>query len=189
MKEVIKEYTSEELGPTYFRGSKPIDGIWITPDVQIANACVMPAGYGIGDHRLFIVDIVASSMIGNDPPRIKCPSARRLNTLLSYVAERYATLYHENVIRHKLIERLADAYNTENDEQAKHKIDKVDYDAGQLMAHAEKKCRQIKTGHRCFSPDNHASWLTLKMYIGISIVYISNLPHTFSCRNNHCEAF
>ena len=119
MKEVIKDYTNEELGPTYFRGSKPIDGIWITPDVQIANACVMPAGYEIGDHRLFIVDIVASSMIGTDPPRITRPSARRLNTRLPYVAERYASLYHENVIRHKLIERLADAHNTENDELAR----------------------------------------------------------------------
>ena len=47
MKEVIRDFTGAELGPTYFRGSKPIDGIWATPDVQISNACVMPAGYGI----------------------------------------------------------------------------------------------------------------------------------------------
>jgi len=154
MKEVIKEYTSEELGPTYFRGNKPRDCIWITPDVQIANACVMQAGYGIGDHRLFLVDIVASSMIGTDPPRIKRPSACRLNTRLPHVAERYAALYHENVMRHKLIERLADAYITENDEQAKQMIEKVDYDAGQHMAHAKKKCRQIKTGRICFSPES-----------------------------------
>ena len=95
MKEVIKDYTNEELGLTYFRGSKPIDGIWITPDVQIANSCVMPAGYGIGDHRMFIIDIVTSSMIGIDPPWITRPPARRLNTRLPYIAERYASLYHE----------------------------------------------------------------------------------------------
>ena len=70
MKEVIREFTGEELGPTYFRGSTPIDGVWTTPDVQIANACVMPAGYGIGDHRLFIMDIVLTSVIGENPPRI-----------------------------------------------------------------------------------------------------------------------
>jgi hypothetical protein len=92
MKEVIKDFTGEELGPTFFRGRIPIDGIWTTTDVQIANACVMPAGYGIGDHRLFVVDIVSSSIIGTDPPRIQRPTARRLNTRLPNVAERYATI-------------------------------------------------------------------------------------------------
>jgi len=103
MKEVIKEFTGEELGPTFFRGRIPIDGIWTTTDVQIANACVMPAGYGIGDHRLFVVDIVSSSIIGTESPRIQRPTARRLNTRLPNVAERYATLYEENVTRHRLL--------------------------------------------------------------------------------------
>lgn len=70
MKEVIKDFTGEELGPTYFCGSTPINGVWATTNVQIANACVMPAGYGFGDHRLFIVDIVSLSLIGDNPPRI-----------------------------------------------------------------------------------------------------------------------
>ena len=63
MKEVVWEYTHQDLGAIYFRGREPFDGIWATLDVEIANACVMPAGYGIGDHRMFIIDIVTSSMI------------------------------------------------------------------------------------------------------------------------------
>ena len=93
MKEVIQDYTGVKLGPTYFRGSSPIDGIWATPDIQVANACVMPAGYGIGDHRLFIVDFVLSSLIGDTTIHIQRPAARRLNTRLPNVAERYAALY------------------------------------------------------------------------------------------------
>jgi hypothetical protein len=50
MVEAVGAYTGKKIGPTYFRGQKPIDGIWTTPDITIANACVMPAGYGIGDH-------------------------------------------------------------------------------------------------------------------------------------------
>jgi hypothetical protein len=100
---------------------------------------VVPAGYGIRDHRLFIVDIVSSSLIGDNPPRILRPAARRLNTRLTKVAERYATLYESNVIKHRLIERLAEAHRVGiNEVEAKHIIEKVDYDAGQYMAHAEK---------------------------------------------------
>ena len=50
MKEVVLNATGKELGTTYFKGITPIDGIWETSDIGIANACVVPAGYGIGDH-------------------------------------------------------------------------------------------------------------------------------------------
>ena len=50
MVKAVGAYTGKKIGPTYFHGQKPIDGIWTTPDITIANACVMPAGYGIGDH-------------------------------------------------------------------------------------------------------------------------------------------
>ncbi len=44
MVEVVGAYTGKKIGATYFRGTKPINGIWTTPDITIANACVMPAG-------------------------------------------------------------------------------------------------------------------------------------------------
>eukprot|EP00956_Cyclotella_meneghiniana_P042698 scaffold249210_cov93-Cyclotella_meneghiniana.AAC.1 len=51
MKEVVGEYTGRPLGATFFRGSKPIDAVWATPDLEVVGACVMPAGFGVGDHR------------------------------------------------------------------------------------------------------------------------------------------
>jgi hypothetical protein len=56
MKEVMGEFTTRQLGTTYFRGSMPIDAVWATSDVAVVNACVMPVGYGVGDHRLFVMD-------------------------------------------------------------------------------------------------------------------------------------
>ena len=55
MIEAVGGYTGKKIGPTYFRGQLPIDGIWTTSDVTVANACIMPAGYGIGDHSHFLV--------------------------------------------------------------------------------------------------------------------------------------
>ena len=35
---------------TYFGGTKPIDAVWATGDIDVLNACAMPIGYDIGDH-------------------------------------------------------------------------------------------------------------------------------------------
>jgi hypothetical protein len=64
MKDVVGEFTARKLGATYFQGSVPIDAIWATSVVTVANACVMPVGYGVGDHRLFVVDF-ATTMLGS----------------------------------------------------------------------------------------------------------------------------
>jgi hypothetical protein len=53
MEEVVGDFTTKQLGATYFWGRKPIDAIWATSDVTVANACMMLVGYGVGDHRLF----------------------------------------------------------------------------------------------------------------------------------------
>ena len=64
MVEVVGNYTGQKVGATFFRGRDPIDGVWVTSDVAITGACVMPVGYGVGDHRMFVVDILTSSLIG-----------------------------------------------------------------------------------------------------------------------------
>jgi hypothetical protein len=50
MKEVVGEFTRQPVGPTFFRGFKPIDSVWVSSEIIILNSCIMPAGYGIGDH-------------------------------------------------------------------------------------------------------------------------------------------
>jgi hypothetical protein len=63
MKEVVGEFTTRQLGVTYFRGTL-IDAVWATSDVAVVNACVMPVVYGVGDHRLFVVDFVTALLVG-----------------------------------------------------------------------------------------------------------------------------
>jgi hypothetical protein len=46
MLEVVGEFTGKRIGPTFYRGSKPIDGVWATPDIAVTHACMMPAGWG-----------------------------------------------------------------------------------------------------------------------------------------------
>ncbi len=56
MVKVVGEFTGKKIGATFFWGSKPIDGIWATKDIGVTHACVMPAGFGVGDHQMFVVD-------------------------------------------------------------------------------------------------------------------------------------
>ena len=70
MKEVVGDFTGKNIGATFFRGITPIDGIWATSDVEVKGACVMPCGYGVGDHRVFIVDFQTNSLLRDTPPRV-----------------------------------------------------------------------------------------------------------------------
>ena len=80
MNEVVGTLSGKKIGATFFRGSKPIDAVWATPDIVVVGSCVMPAGYGVSDHRLFVLDFLTSSLIGQTSPRIIRSSARRSNT-------------------------------------------------------------------------------------------------------------
>ncbi len=64
MQKVVSAFTHQQVGPTFFQGSKPIDGVWVTSNISVCNAAIMPAGYGIGDHHLFVVDFSEEDVIG-----------------------------------------------------------------------------------------------------------------------------
>jgi hypothetical protein len=98
MSEVVGDFMGRKLGPAFFRGSKPIDGVWATHDILVTHACVMPAGYGVGDHRMFVIDFQEASLVGTEPFRVQRYAARRLNTKVSSGATRkYVERLKENI--------------------------------------------------------------------------------------------
>ena len=155
MKEVVGHFTGKPIGPTYYRGQKPIDGIWATSDVQISGACIMPAGFGIGDHRMFVIDILTASLIGLQPQKIVRPKARRLNTRIPGAASAYQDRFEKLLLQHRIIERVGRAHEeSSSNEEAEARINAIDKESGQYMLHAEKKCRRIKSGRIPFSPES-----------------------------------
>ena len=124
MREIVGEYTGIPIGPTYFRGSMPIDAVWATSDVDIVGACILPAGFGIGDHRLFVIDLLASSLIGTDPKKIVWPQARRLNCKIPGTVRRYNKILEEKIRKHRLIERIGQVHQEQiPDEEKKRRLD------------------------------------------------------------------
>ncbi len=90
MKEVVGEFTRIPVGATYFRGSKPIDRIWATSDITVCNDCIMPAGYSIDDHRLFVIDFASRDIVEDTAPKVVRPASRQLNTKIPRAAADYA---------------------------------------------------------------------------------------------------
>ena len=137
MSEVVGDFTGLAVGPTFFRGSKLIDGVWATKDIQVVNACVMPAGFGVGDHRMFVVDFRQQSLVGASPPRVVRVAARRLNTKIPHVAERYVNKLEELLLRHRLNSRLVAAEaSCQSKELVRWKINKIDQESNQYMSTA-----------------------------------------------------
>ena len=69
LREANRYHHGEDAPATYNRGSKPIDGMFITPSLLDAVQC----GYlafgdapGVGDHRVLWLDIPASILFGNN---------------------------------------------------------------------------------------------------------------------------
>jgi hypothetical protein len=93
--------SANSLGPTFFRETKPIDEVWATNDLTIMHACVMKAGYGVGDHQMFVIDFHDASLVGTSPFKIKPFVLHRLNTKVFKEARRkYLAILEENLRRH-----------------------------------------------------------------------------------------
>ena len=115
----------------------------------------MPAGYGVGDHRLFVVDILTSSLVGHDPPKIVRAAARRLNTTIPKIETNYLNKMESLVVKHYTVERLNRANSTSNSKESlKIQLDAIDNKQKEYMLHAEKKCKKIQSGRIPFSPES-----------------------------------
>jgi hypothetical protein len=154
MKEVVCEYTAKQLGATYFRGSEPIDGVWTTGDITVTNACVMPVGFGGGDHRLFFIDFSTTTLIGSATTKIVHPALQRLNTKIHGCADRYNKSLRWNILRHRLLEPMVSAATLGAPKTIiAQTLNKLDQEGEAYMKHAEKKCCQLKSGWIPFSPE------------------------------------
>jgi hypothetical protein len=114
----------------------------------------MPAGFGVGNHGMFVVDFCLQSLVGATPPTVVRLAARRLNTTIPNVAERYVTLLEDLFITHRLNSRMirADASLSTKD-SIRRETNNIDAESNQYMRRAEKKCRRIKNGRIPFSPE------------------------------------
>jgi hypothetical protein len=127
MVKVVRDFTGQKIGPMYFHGLKPINSVWATSNVHVVGASIMPAGYGVGDHQLFVVDFAGKSLLGNAPKKIIHPQAHQLNCKLVKVVKKYNRQLEEKILKHWLIECTGQVYMSRlRGEEAKARLDIID---------------------------------------------------------------
>ncbi len=112
LQEAVLKHTGKKTCATFFQESKPIDGFWVTSNIEIANACVMPFGYGIGDHRMFVLNITLESLVGRNPTKVVRPASQRLNSKVSSCREVYVQSLECNIVQPRLLERLNEVHHS-----------------------------------------------------------------------------
>ena len=77
---LIKSVTGSAIPATHQRGSQPIDCILGTLGLIPENGMVFPFYYGVGDHRILVVELSSSSLFGHTFPSITKQETRSLNS-------------------------------------------------------------------------------------------------------------
>ncbi len=80
--EAILSHMGASPGATFFQGLHPIDSLWVSSNLDMSNACIMPFGFGVGNNGAFILDILLESLVGINPVKIVRPASWRLNSRL-----------------------------------------------------------------------------------------------------------
>jgi hypothetical protein len=69
MKEVCHLMTGIPLPPTHNRGTVPIDAVFGTVGLTVISVALLPSRTGVGDHRVFLIDVSCDSILGDVFPR------------------------------------------------------------------------------------------------------------------------
>ena len=153
MRDAVKYKSNMPGPPTFVRGSRQIDGVWVTKELEIDAACFTPFYFGIGDHRGIIIDIPQKSLIGGENKSIGRPTARKLQCNEEKIWRNYNDRLESYVRRHRIQEKIEKANIALIDKTMLRKtMNKIDQVITEGMINAEKKCRKIKTGMVPFSP-------------------------------------
>ena len=143
-------------GPaSHVTGSRPIDGVWVSGDVTPSAVSVFPHKFGAGDHRVILVDFDLDQVVQRSV-RICTPSMRRLICENEQVVEKYnnvaLSLLTSNKISQRL-EQLEESFGSIDIDHWCVKLNMIDEQVTDILLHAEKKCRKLRTGEVEYSPE------------------------------------
>ncbi len=152
--DAVVQHTGQSPGATFFHGSMSINGMWVSSNLDISNACVMPFGYGVGNHCAFILDVPLDLLIGVDPVKIVRLVGRRLNSWLPGCSKSSIDSLETNILRHCLLKQLFDAHTgAYSVKEWAQKIIIIDKEGKAYMRQADKICRKIKCCRILFFPE------------------------------------
>ena len=157
---IYDRHGATNVPPTYFRtnSDRVVDGIWITPGIEVKKAGFLEPGEVCGDHSMLWIDVTFNSALGHNPPQPVCPAARRLRLDNSKLVDKYLNAYEKLITQYKLPQRqfhleANTIIGTPLTAEQQAEADAIDVIRTKCMRKAEKKCRKLKMGMVDFSPE------------------------------------
>ena len=193
LKEAIldKHREKEGIQPTYQRGREPIDGIFISHNLEIEEAGYLPFGEGPSDHRGLWIKIKEDDIFDYSMGKVTPPSARRLTLDNPRVTKKWVNIYKEFLLEHNLFERIFYIQNEISTNEWRPEL-AIEYERiRQLRLQgiklADSKCRKLNMGEVPWSMTLQAARDTIELWSNmvsrkrgtkVSTRYISRLEKT-----------
>ncbi len=151
----MEKATGERVPNSHFQGTRAISTIFGSAGLAYGHGCCFPHWYGVGDHRVMVLELTAKSLFGGNYPSIASPGARRLNFRIRQTKLKYCKHLQELVNKHNLQSRLEAIQRPPTDllvSRLHHLHNKLDNELGDYMRSAEKSCTKYKNDHIDYSP-------------------------------------
>ena len=108
LQEAVHMRTNGPGPKTHVRGSESIDGIYVTPEIEVRGASYLPFNKDLGDHRPVMMDVTIASILGRNLPKIVPPRARRLSAKIPRIREEYIKLLEQSFEQHGIFDIKGD---------------------------------------------------------------------------------
>ena len=179
--DVLKEQHSQNIPPTYIRGKKRLDYVFVSSSVMesVERSCLLPYHtFFEGDHRPILIDFNAEKLFGDPSHQVQRHKSRGLKLEDPRVVDQYLETLGKQLTYHKLydkVERLnevSEANEWTNDNTQQYEI--IDTILTESARHADRVVAKRYSGTYEWSPAllrtvNAARYWTLRLKISKGI--------------------
>jgi hypothetical protein len=93
---------------TYVHGTEPIDGVWLTPDLEVMCTTQLSFYEGVGNLCFIIVDISTKLVIGKQECHVVHTHGRCLSSRNERALAKYILYLEEQMTIHKMVDCLGE---------------------------------------------------------------------------------
>jgi hypothetical protein len=93
-------------------GKRPIDGVYVTPNLPIDASTWLSFTPHLGDHCFAVIDIESKALVGDDLLKIFRLAAQHLSCSIPTVVAAYNKCLQTHMICHRILPQLHDLYSS-----------------------------------------------------------------------------
>ena len=155
--------------PSHRKGSKVIDGIWATANIEMTQGGVQGGDRLLSDHRVIWAEITLDSLLGKNRGEKESPHRRRMKTTNTKALQRYNSILQKQIKVHKLVKKSAKLWQEvkhtrKMTEEQKHRFATIDEQRIRAMTTAERRSRKYRQHSLEFSPALQEAFCKIEVY-------------------------